>query len=186
MKPLVVLAAMLSFPTVALAANVTIIDPSVYSAGTDISNAFPSVRLRTAQGTSQVFGVDVTEPLHLISDVVAPIYVSVTDDRFAHAAGDVWSANSLCCGDQKNVLKITFAGRIVSSVAVLFEADDTDTVVLQLYDSNDVLLRETYRRFSGPRSVSLTAPSGKRVAYALATFADTGRIATVSYVWRSQ
>ena len=93
----------------------------------------------------------------------------------------MWSANSLCCGSQTNVLKISFAKPATTSVSVLFVADDSDTVVLQLYDREGVLLSETYQRINGPASVSLDAPPRKKIGFALATFADTGRIATVTY-----
>jgi hypothetical protein len=51
--------------------HISIIDPSVYAAGTGISNAFFRVRLRT-----EVYFVEVRGRLKLISDTVAPVYVS--------------------------------------------------------------------------------------------------------------
>ncbi len=116
---------------------------------------------------------------HLISDLTTPVYVNATGNRFAHAAGDVWSANSLCCGNQTNVLKVSFATP-ATSVAVLFEAGD-DTAMLQIYDRRGVLLAETYQRLTGTHTVSLDAPPRKKIAFALATYGDTGRIGTVTY-----
>ncbi|MFO1392549.1 MAG: hypothetical protein U1F09_02115 [Steroidobacteraceae bacterium] len=156
-----------------------IVDPSVYPAGTDVTAAYPGVRLNTAEGTSQVYYLEVWEPLHLISDVTLPVYVNATGNRFAHPAGDVWSANSLCCGSQTNVLKITF-DKPVSSVAVLFDAGE-DTAILQIYDHRGVLLAESYQRFTGPNTLSLDAPPKKKISFALATFGDTGRIGPVTY-----
>jgi hypothetical protein len=160
------------------AAETVIIDPSAFAAGSDVSTAYKGVTLSTAQGTSQVIFLEVIEPLHLISDLTTPVYTTGT--RFSHAAGDIWSANSQCCGSQELVLRVDFKGA-VTSVAVLFDADDTDTAVLQVYDRRDQLLAETYQRFSGPNTMSLEAPPKTKIAYALATFADTGRIGAIAY-----
>lgn len=160
-------------------ADTAIIDPSAYAPGTDVSAAYAGATLSTAQGIMQVYDTTVYESLHLTSDAANPVYS--TGSRFAHAVGDLWNANDYagCCGGDQ-VLKVEFR-KAATSVAVQFYPDDTDTAVLQIYDRKSELLAETYVRQSGPHTVSLDAPRGKRIAYALATYADPGRIGPISF-----
>lgn len=164
-----------SLPTLA---GTVIIDPSAFTAGSDVSNAYPGVTLATGQGTMQVYDTTVYQSLHLTSDLTMPVYTTGT--RFAHAAGDIWTANNYngCCGGDQ-VLRIDF-GKSITSVAVQFYPDDTDTAVLQIYDRKGKLLAETYVRDSNAITLSLDAPPRSKIAYALATYADTGRIGAIS------
>jgi hypothetical protein len=175
----ILLAAVLLLCNVGFAETV-IVDPSVFPAGTDVTTAYKNVRLETAQGTSQVYYLEVWESLHLTSDLTTPVYVSATGNRFAHAAGDIWSANSLCCDNQMDVLKISFRKSVVS-VAVLFLPIGSDTFMLQIYGINGELLAESYQRSADPTTISLDAPPKTKIGFALATFADTGRLGTVTY-----
>lgn len=179
MRRVILLTAALLLCNFALAETV-IIDPSVFPAGTDVTAAFKNVRLETAQATSQVYYLEVWEPLHLVSDLTTPVYVSATGNRFAHAAGDVWSANSLCCDNQMDALKVSFR-KPVTSVAVLFFPIGEDTFMLQSYGTNGELLAESYQRSADPTTISLDAPPRTKIGFALATFADTGRLGTVTY-----
>lgn len=156
-------------------ADGVIADASAFPDGTNVSNSYPGVVLATAQGAMIINGLDVTEPLHLISDLTTPVYTTGT--YFSHAAGSLWSAGQCCGGDQ--VLRADFT-RPTFNVSVLFVPDDTDSAVLQIYDKHDNLMGEVLDRQSEPFTLSLTTPN-KPIGYALATFGDTGLIATVSY-----
>ena len=156
-------------------ADTVIADASAFSAGTDVSNAYPGVVLSTAEASMIVNDLVVTVPLRLISGNTTAVYTTGT--YFYHASWDLWSAGQ-CCGPDL-ALRMDFT-RPTSSVAVLFVPDDTDTAVLQIYDSGDNLLAEVLDRKNTPMTLSLNSPSVP-IAYALATFGDTGRIATLSY-----
>jgi hypothetical protein len=154
-------------------ADPVLIDPSFYSSGTDISNLFDGVTLSTAQGSMEIFDTKVTDPLHLISDIIEPVLSDGT--YFAHGGGSIWSAGQ-CCG-RDDVLRIDFDG-LATMVSVMFVPDDTDTGILQIYDSSDILLDEAIFRSSSNFDLTL---SGDDIAYALATFGDTGQIRIISY-----
>ena len=156
-------------------ADSQIVDPSVFAPGTDVSELYEDVVLSTAQGAMVIFGTDVVEPLHLISDLTTPVFTTGT--AFAHSSGDIWSAGQCCGGDQ--VLRADFE-RPTFAVAVLFMPDDTDTGVLQIYDKQDRLLDEAVFRSGAAFTISLETPN-RPIAYALATFGDTGRIGTLTF-----
>jgi len=156
-------------------ADGVIADASAFSAGTDVSNSYPGVVLSTAEASMIVNDLDVTEPLHLISENTTAVYTTGT--HFSHASGDIWSAGQCCGGDV--ALRADFT-RPTFEVSVLFVNTDTDTAVLQIYDKQGNLLDELLDRKSEPFTLSLTTPD-KPIGFALATFGDTGKIASIAY-----
>lgn len=156
-------------------AETVIVDPSTVADGTDISTAFPNVVLATAVGSIVINDLDVTQPLTLTSDLTTPVFA--VGGVFSHSSGSTWSAGQCCGGDE--VLRADF-DRPTFAVSVLFVPDDTDTGVLQIYDQQDRLLAEELVRDNQPFTISLETPRGP-IAYALATFGDTGKLATLSY-----
>ena len=164
----------LSFAQITHADGV-IADASAFTAGTDVSEAYPGVILSTAEASMIVNDLDVTDPLHLISENTTAVYTTGT--YFSHASGDIWSAGQCCGGDL--ALRADFT-RPTFNVSVLFVNTDTDTAVLQIYDKHGNLLGEVLDRKSEPFTLSLTTPN-KPIGFALATFGDTGRIASMAY-----
>ncbi len=156
-------------------AETIIVDPSAFADGADIGNAVDHVTLSTAQGSMVIEFLDVIEPLELTSDLTTPVFA--VGGVFAHSAGDIWSAGQCCGGDQ--VLRADFE-RPTFSVAVHFLPNDTDTGVLQIYDGRGRLLAEQLARDNVPFTISVNTPN-KPIAYALATYGDTGRISTLSF-----
>lgn len=174
MKTLGFLLGSLLAPTLALA-DIEIADPSAFTQGTDVSNAYEGVTLSNAVGSMEIFDTTVTVPLTLISDLTTPVYTTGT--VFAHLGGDIWSAGQCCGGTQ--VLRADFNGPVFE-VSVLFLPDDTDTGVFQIYDKQGRLLGEEIFRSSAPFTLSLETPN-RPIGYALATFGDTGRLGALAF-----
>lgn len=156
-------------------ADGVIADASAFTAGTDVSGVYPGVVLSTAEASMIVNDLDVTEPLHLTSELTTAVYT--TGAYFNHASWDLWSAGQ-CCGADL-ALRMDFT-RPTFNVAVLFVPDDTDTAVLQIYDKHGVLMSEVLDRQNTPFTLSLTT-TNRPIGFALATFGDTGRIASLAY-----
>lgn len=156
-------------------ADTVIVDPSSFPDGAEISHPNESVTLSTAQGAMVIEFLEVIEPLELTSELTTPVYA--VGNVFAHAAGDIWSAGQCCGGDQ--VLRADFH-RPTFSVAVHFLPTDTDTGVVQIYDKQGRLLDEALARDNVPFTISVDTPN-RPIAYALATFGDTGRLGTLAY-----
>jgi hypothetical protein len=157
--------------------DVRIADPSAFTPGTDVSETYADVTLSTAVGSMVINGTDVSSPLTLISDATTPVYT--TGSYFYNAfTGSIWSAGQCCGGTQ--VLRADFH-RPVFEVAVTFIPDDTDTGILQIYDKQNRLLGEAIFRGSTPFTLTLETPN-RPIAYALATFGDTGRLGSIAFL----
>jgi hypothetical protein len=77
------------------------------------------------------------------------------------------------------VLRLDF-DRPAHSVSVEFFPDGTDTGVFQAYDAEGNVLSESVKRSGTPFSLSYN-DSEARIAYVLATFADSGNLGTVNF-----
>ena len=154
-------------------ADPIIIDPSIFNAGIKIGGIFSDVIFSTAQGSMEIVGTTVTIPLHLTSGAMGPVF---SDGMFfSHEGGSVWSAGQCCGGDQ--VLRMDFLDP-VSFVSMLFSPDDTDTGILQIFAYDGTLLGEEIFRSSDPFSLALEGPG---IAFALATFGDTGQLGVLTF-----
>jgi len=157
-------------------AGIEIVDPSAFPAGTDVSSSYDGVTLSTAVGSMVINGTVVSVPLVLTSDFTTPVYTTGT--AFNHSSGDIWSAGQCGgCGDE--VLRADF-DKPTFAVSVLFLPNDTDTGIVQIYDKQGRLLGEEIVRDSQPFTISLETPN-RPIAYALATFGDTGRLGTLAF-----
>ena len=155
-------------------ATVITIDPASYADNTDLTGLFDTVELSTAQGFVDVIGTDVLVPLQLTSDTTEAVFAK--NGLFANSTdtGLIWSATG---GSFDDVLRADFLVPVIS-VSMLFLPNDIDTGFLQIYDRHDNLIDETIFRGSDPFTLTLSDPS---IAYALATYGDTGRLGALSY-----
>ena len=148
-----------------------VIDPSIFNAGTNVSNAYPNVTLLTAQVSAEINDLDVVTPLRLISDVTGPVFtngsVFLTD-----AGSSSWSAD-IRLGDDALRVDIQTARTSISATIV---PNDTDTAVMQIYDSQGALIAETIARSSSEFVLSLAAPVNSTIAFALVAPIDGAEI----------
>lgn len=150
-----------------------ILDPAAFPAGTDVSNLYSGVILSTAQGTSNMLGTTVIDPLHLTSTAMGSVF---TNGQFflTSSGSTIWSASQFL--GNNTIFRVDF-GMAVGSVELLFSPDDTDTGVLQAYDASGALLDEQIFRSSSASDFTLRVQNGgSPIAYILATYGDTGRI----------
>lgn len=149
--------------------------PSAFGSGTIVSAAYEGVTLSHAQGALDTDGPVITVPLHLISSFSGPIYAEGT--RFAHSGGAIWSAGP-CCNDF-TVLRADFS-RLTSYVSMLFLPNDNDSGILQAYDAQHNLISEKVLISTAPFTLEIETPTAM-IAYALATFGDTGELGYLTF-----
>jgi hypothetical protein len=144
-----------------------VIDPSIFNAGTDVSNAYPNVTLSTAQVSAEINDLDVVTPLRLTSNVTGPVFtngsVFLTD-----AGSSSWSALRVDIQTAR------------TSISATIVPNDTDTAVMQIYNSQGALIAETIARSSNEFVLSLAAPANTTIAFALVAPIDGAEIKQIT------
>ena len=150
------------------------LDPADFPAGSNVSATFVGIQLSGVSATADVIGVDVFSPLREVPSIATPIY----------AIGNVFSNDPTTprtwfAGSAGIALRIGFDVS-PGQVSVLFMPDDTDTGLLSVFGPSDEVLADLVARSSVPFTLTFAA-SGTSVAYALASYGDTGYIGRIQY-----
>jgi hypothetical protein len=156
-------------------ASVTL-DPTYFASGTDVSTSFDGAILSTVEASSNTIGTTIFEPLRQTSATEAPVYAAAnTFSRLTFPAS--WVSGS-CCSLQV-ALRIDFLD-LATGVAVHFPPDDIDTGLLSLFGPSDEFLADLAVESSSPFDITYTS-TGVPIAYALASYGDTGYIGRIQY-----
>ena len=167
-------AILLGFGTSSTLASITL-DPTDFAPGTDVSTLFDDVVLSTVDATANAVDITIFDPLRQVSPSTSPIYAA--SDAFSRLTFRAsWSAG--CCSLFK-ALRIDFLD-LATDVTVQYLPDDEDTGLLAVFGPSGEILADLVGRSTSPYNLSYTS-TGVPIAYALASFADTGYIGRIQY-----
>jgi hypothetical protein len=165
-----VAAILLGFATSSALALVSL-DPADFTPGSNVSNAFAGVELSNVEATADVVGVVIISPLREVPSTPTPIYAF--DDSFSN---DSTRPRTWFSGI---ALRIDFDFS-PKQVSVLFLPDDTDTGLLSIFGPSGEALADLVAMSSAPFTLTFSE-SGTPIAYALASYGDTGNIGRIQY-----
>ena len=166
-------AILIGFATSSALALVSL-DPADFPAGSDVSAAFADVRLSGVSATANVVGVNVFSPLREVASIPTSIYAFGSTFSNDSTGPRTWFA-----GSEGIALRIDFDAN-AEQISVLFIPNDIDTGLLSVFGPADEVLGDLVAMLSVPFTLTFAA-SGTPIAYALASYGDTGYIGRIQY-----